>query len=121
MLPFGHLVACVSDTLTKKGVQLFYPAQYWAVAGSNPRRRLRIGGSSEYWVLAITITILIFSIYINNNGGIFRSLGQELSLSDAVVQVYNENAETNHVYAEIQGFWESDRSGADGKYLILGL
>ncbi len=24
------------------------------------------------------------------------------------------------MYAEIQGFWESDRSNADGRYLILG-
>ncbi|MDJ0901576.1 MAG: metal-dependent hydrolase [Xenococcus sp. MO_188.B8] len=119
VLPFGHLVACFSDTFTKKGVQIFYPVQFWAVAGSNPRRRLKTGGAGEYWVLAIAITILIFSIWINNNGGIFQNLGQNLSLSDAVVKVYNENAETNHVYAEIQGFWESDRSSADGKYLIL--
>ncbi len=119
VLPFGHLVACVSDTLTKKGVQLFYPAQFWAVAGSNPRRRLKTGGAGEYWVLAIAIFILVSSLYINNNGGIFQNLGQNLSLSDAVVKVYNENAETHHVYAEIQGFWESDRSSADGKYLIL--
>ena len=70
-------------------------------------------------MLAIAVTILIFSIYINNNGGIFQNLGQNLSLSDAVVKVYNENAETHHVYAEIQGFWDSDRSSADGKYLIL--
>ncbi|MGK7894676.1 MAG: metal-dependent hydrolase [Xenococcus sp. (in: cyanobacteria)] len=120
VLPFGHLVACVSDTLTKKGVQLFYPAQYWAVAGSNPRRRLKTGGAGEYWVLAIAVTILIFSIWINNNGGIFQNLGQNLSLSSAVIKTYNENAENHHVYAEIQGFWESDRSSADGRYLILG-
>ncbi len=119
MLPFGHLVACVSDTLTKKGVQLFYPAQYWAVAGSNPRRRLKTGGAGEYWVLAIAIFLLVFSIWINNNGGIFQNLGQNLSLSDAVVKVYNENAETHHVYASITGVWESDRSSADGRYLIL--
>ncbi len=119
-LPFGHLVACFSDTFTKKGVQIFYPVQFWAVAGSNPRRRLKTGGAGEYWVLAIAVTILISSIWINNNGGIFQNLGQNLSLSDAVVKVYNENAETNHVYAEIEGFWESDRSRADGKYLILG-
>ncbi len=120
VLPFGHLVACVSDTLTKKGVQLFYPAQFWAVAGSNPRRRLKSGGNAEYLVLAIAVTILIFSIWINNNGGIFQNLGQNLSLSSAVIKTYNENAENRHVYAEIQGFWESDRSSADGKYLILG-
>ncbi len=65
-LPFGHLVACFSDTFTKKGVQLFYPNQAWTVAGSNPRRRLSTGGAGEYWVLAIAVTILIFSIWINN-------------------------------------------------------
>ncbi len=119
VLPFGHLVACFSDTFTKKGVQLFYPNQAWTVAGSNPRRRLSTGGAGEFWVLAIAIFLLVSSLYINNNGGIFQNLGQNLSLSDAVVKVYNENAETHHVYAEIQGFWESDRSSADGKYLIL--
>ena len=54
VLPFGHLVACFSDTFTKKGVQLFYPNQAWTVAGSNPRRRLSTGGAGEFWVLAIT-------------------------------------------------------------------
>ena len=119
-LPFGHLVACFSDTFTKKGVQLFYPSQSWTVAGSNPHRRLSTGGAGEFWVLAITTTLLIFSIWINNNGGIFQNLGQNLSLESAVVKTYNENAATNHVYAEIEGFWESDRSKADGRYLILG-
>ena len=53
VLPFGHLVACFSDTFTKKGVQLFYPSQSWTVAGSNPHRRLSTGGAGEFWVLAI--------------------------------------------------------------------
>ena len=115
VLPF----ACFSDTFTKKGVQLFYPIQFWAVAGSNPRRRLKTGGNAEYLVLAVATTILIFSLWINNNGGIFQNLGQNLSLSSTVIETYNQNAETNHVYADIQGFWESDRSSADGRYLIL--
>ena len=119
VLPFGHLVACVSDTLTKKGVQLLYPMPLYAAFGLNPRRRIKTGGAAEFWILAIAVALLIFGIWINDNGGIFQNLGQNLSLSDAVVQVYNENAENHHVYAEIQGFWESDRSSADGKYLIL--
>ncbi len=118
-LPFGHLVACFSDTFTKKGVQLFYPSQSWTVAGSNPHPQLSTGGAGEYWVLAIAIFLLIFGIWIADNGGIFQNLGQNLSLESAVVKTYNQNAATNHVYAEIQGFWESDRSNADGKYLIL--
>ena len=68
----------------------------------------------------IAVTLLIFGIWIADNGGIFRNLGQNLGLSSAVVKTYNENANTNHVYARITGVWESDRSNADGRYLILG-
>ena len=118
VLPFAHLVTCFADTFTKKGVQLFYPIEFWAVAGLNPRRRLKSGGNAEYMVLAIATVVMIFGLWINNNGGIFNSLGQNLSLSSAVVKTYNENAETNHIYADIVGFWE-DRSSADGRYLIL--
>ena len=35
--------------------------------------------------------------------------------------MYNENAATNKVYASITGYWASDRTNADGKYLIVGL
>ena len=41
-------------------------------------------------------------------------------LNYGIVRVYNENAATNQVYASITGFWASDRTSADGKYLILG-
>jgi inner membrane protein len=43
-----------------------------------------------------------------------------LGLKDGIVQVYNQNAASHHVYAEIKGVWASDRTSADGKYLILG-
>ncbi|MGL4883379.1 MAG: hypothetical protein ACRC8K_20305, partial [Waterburya sp.] len=33
---------------------------------------------------------------------------------------YNQNASTHQVYANITGFWASDRTSADGKYLIIG-
>lgn len=41
-------------------------------------------------------------------------------MRDGIVRVYNENASTNNVYAEIKGYWTSDRTSADGKYLIIG-
>ena len=41
-------------------------------------------------------------------------------MRDGIVRVYNENAATNQVYARIAGYWTSDRTPADGKYLILG-
>ncbi|MDJ0596257.1 MAG: metal-dependent hydrolase [Pleurocapsa sp. MO_226.B13] len=119
-LPLGHLLACFSDTFTKQGVQLFYPEPVWAISVSNPRRRLKTGGAGELWVLGIAIALLTLGIYLANGGGITQKVSQNLGLRDGIVRVYNENASTNKVYARITGYWTSDRTSADGKYLIIG-
>ena len=119
-LPLGHLLACFSDTFTKKGVQLFYPNPAWAISVSNPRRRLKTGGAGELWVLAIATALLCFGIYLANGGGITQKVSQNLGLRDGIVKIYNENASTNKVYARITGYWTSDRTSADGRYLIIG-
>ena len=119
-LPLGHLLACFSDTFTKQGVQLFYPEPVWAISVSNPRRRLKTGGAGELWVLGIAIALLCLGIYLANGGGITIKVSQNLGLRDGIVRIYNENASTNKVYARITGYWTSDRTTADGKYLIIG-
>lgn len=119
-LPLGHLLSCFSDTFTKQGVQLFYPEPVWAISISNPRRRLKTGGAGELWVLGIAIALLCLGIYLANGGGITQKVSQNLGLRDGIVRIYNENASTNNVYAEIKGVWTSDRTSADGKYLIIG-
>ena len=119
-LPLGHLLACFSDTFTKQAVQLFYAIPAWAISVSNPRRRLKTGGAGELWVLGIAYALLCFGIYLANGGGITQKVSQNLGLRDGIVRVYNENASTNKVYAEIKGYWASVRTTADGKYLIIG-
>lgn len=119
-LPLGHLLSCFSDTFTKQGVQLFYPNPAWAISVSNPRRRLKTGGAGELWVLGIAIALLTLGIYLANGGGITQKVSQSLGLKDGIVRIYNQNAATNNVYAEIKGVWTSDRTSADGKYLIIG-
>jgi inner membrane protein len=119
-LPLGHLLACFSDTFTKQGVQLFYPYPAWAVSVSNPRRRLKTGGAGELWVLGIAIALLLIGIYLATGGGITQQVNQTLGLKDGMVEVYNANAASHHVYAEIKGVWAADRTRADGRYFILG-
>jgi inner membrane protein len=119
-LPLGHLLACFSDTFTKQGVQLFYPEPVWAVSVSNPRRRLKTGGAGELWVLGIAIALLTLGIYLANGGGVTQKVSQSLGLKDGIVQVYNQNAASHHVYANVTGVWRSDRTNANGKYWILG-
>ena len=105
---------------------MFYPSQSWTVAGSNPHRRLSTGGAGEFWVLAIRRSLalrdrnnllLIFGIWIADNGGIFQNLGQNLGLSNTVIEVYNQNASTNHVYARDR----QDFGKAIGQKLMVGI
>ena len=119
-LPLGHLLSCFSDTFTKQGVQLFYPNPAWAISVSNPRRRLKTGGAGELWVLGIAIALLTLGIHLANGGGVTEKVSQNLGLRDGIVRTYNQYASTNKVYANITGYWTSDRTSADGKYLIIG-
>ena len=66
------------------------------------------------------IALLIIGIYLANGGGITQKVSQNLGLRDGVVRVYNQNAATNLVYVNIKGYWASDRTAVDGKYLIIG-
>ncbi len=119
-LPLGHLLSCFSDCFTRQGVQLFYPYPVWAISVSNPRRRLKTGSASELWVLAAATALLIVGFNLANDGGITQKVSQQLGLKDGLIEVYNEKAASNHVYAEIKGVKSSDRSPVSGKFLILG-
>jgi inner membrane protein len=101
-------------------VQLFYPHPVWAVIVSNPKRRIKTGGASELWVLAGAIAVLILGIQLANSGGITQQVSQQLGLKEGLVEVYNKNAASHHVYAEVKGVKSSDRSNVSGKFFILG-
>jgi inner membrane protein len=62
----------------------------------------------------------MLGIHLANGGGISQKVSQNLGLKDGVVELYNQNASTHNVYANITGYWASDRTSADGKYLIIG-
>jgi inner membrane protein len=119
-LPLGHLLSCFSDCFTLQGVQLFYPYPAWAISVSNPNRRLKTGSASELWVLAGAIALLIVGITLATGGGITQKVSQQLGLREGLVEVYNQNAGSHHVYAQIEGVRASDRSPISGKFFILG-
>ena len=127
-LPLGHLLACFSDCFTKQGVQLFYPMPVWAISVSNPHRRIRTGSTAEYWVLVVATAALVLGLWLAGGGGAVQKVSQQLGLKDGILAVYNQNAATHHVYADIKGVRSGDleeirfavRSSAEGRYFIIG-
>ena len=120
-LPIGHLLACFSDCFTKQGVQLFYPYPAWAVSVANPRRRITTGSAAELWILSGAIALFLISVQIATGGGLTQQVTQTLGMRDAAVDVYNKQASTNHIWAQVSGIWADDRTRADGRYYIVAV
>ncbi len=118
-LPLGHLLTCIADCFTVKGVQWFYPVPAWCWSVSNPKRRLTTGGPGEYWVLVISVALLILGLQLGTSGGLTMQVTNALGMVDGVVEVYNKKSPTHQVWAEVKGIWASDRTRADGKYFIV--
>ena len=100
----------------------------WAISVSNPHRRIRTGSTAEYWVLVVATAALVLGLWLAGGGGAVQKVSQQLGLKDGILAVYNQNAATHHVYADIKGVKSSDleeirfavRSSANGRYFILG-
>lgn len=118
-LPLAHFLSCLSDCFTKQGVQLFWPEPVWCVSVSNPRRRLQTGGPGEYFVLLGAIALLSLGIVLAQEGGITQQLGQTLGLREQALATFNTHAATAQVWAQVEGTWESDRTTAAGRYLVI--
>ncbi|PSF35048.1 metal-dependent hydrolase [Aphanothece hegewaldii CCALA 016] len=116
----GHFLASFSDCFTKKGVQLFWPAPYWVYSVANPYRRLSTGSPAEYSIVVAATALLLFGMWSSSAGGIPQLVSLHLGLKEGLFQVYNQNAFTHEVWADVQGVTESDRSFIQGRYLIIG-
>jgi inner membrane protein len=120
-LPLGHLISCVSDVFTKQGVQLFWPHPAWCISVSNPNKRIKTGGSSEYWVLTVAAIFLVIALKLSSSGGPTAFVGNSLGLRSNALEIYQQNSAANHIYAEIAGTFASDSTRADGKYFIIAM
>ena len=118
-LPLGHLISCFSDVFTKQGVQLFWPHPAWCISVSNPNRRLKTGGTGEYWVLAIAAAVLIAAINLSGTGGPTALVGSSLGLRSNAIETYQKSSASNHIYADLTGTFAADSSTGDGKYFIV--
>jgi len=120
-IPLGHFISCFADTFTKQGVQLFFPEPAWCVCGANPRRRLKTGGRGEYWVMAISVVVLLISLHFNASGGIVQTATTSLGLKDpSIMRTYNQNAANRRIWATVEGYRASDRSPVSGRFLVVG-
>jgi inner membrane protein len=119
-LPLGHLLAILSDTFTKQGVQLLYPSPVWCITGSNPNARLSTGSTGEFWLIGLTTIALMIALNIQLDGGLMKSVDKLLGLQDGVINIYNTEGKNHHIYVQVNGVNVKDRSPINKEYYLLG-
>lgn len=116
----GHFLSCVSDCFTRQGVQLFWPKPVWCISVSNPNRRLRTGGTGEYWVLSCALAVFIFAFQISSTGNVMQAVSQSVGIRDEAIATFNRATSANKLaIANITGYHVADRRVADGEYIAL--
>ena len=118
-LPLGHFIAICTDTLTPEGVQLFWPSPIWAVCGSNPNARIRTGSKGELMLLGFFGSVLAFSIWTVDTGGVKLWANQLLGMRDGVMQTISASGGGKHIYVDIEGSWISDRQPIKQQFWIV--
>jgi len=118
-LPLGHLLAIMSDTFTKQGVQLFWPSPVWCITGSNPNARLSTGSTGEFWVIGLTTIALMIALNIQTDGGLMLSVDKILGMHEGVVNTYNEQGKTHQIFVKVIGVSAKDRSPIDKEYFLI--
>lgn len=119
-LPLGHLLSCMADTFTKQGVQLLYPSPMWIITGSNPNARLSTGSKGEFWLIGLVTIGLLISLNVATKGGFKVSVDRILGLQDGIVNIYNMQGKTNHIFVEVNGVSAKDRSPINQEYFLIG-
>lgn len=118
-LPLGHLLAIMSDTFTKQGVQLFWPSPVWCITGSNPNARLSTGSTGEFWVIGLTTIALMVALNIQTDGGLMLSVDKILGMHEGVVNTYNEQGKTHQIFVKVIGVNAKDRSPISKEYFLV--
>lgn len=118
-LPLGHLLAILSDTFTKQGVQLFFPSPVWCITGANPNARLSTGSTGEFWVIGLVTIALMISLNIQTDGGLMLSVDKLLGMHEGVVNIYNQEGKTHQIFVKVIGVNAKDRSPVNKEYFLV--
>ena len=119
-LPLGHLLAILSDTFTKQGVQLLYPSPVWCITGSNPNARLSTGSTGEFWLIGLVVIALVISLNIRTQGGFMKSVDRLLGMETGIINIYNSEGKNNHIFVRVDGVKVGDRSVIAKEFLLIG-
>jgi inner membrane protein len=118
-IEIGYPAGYLADTITKSGVQLFYPAALRCVVPGNRNLRLSTGSNWEYAILVIIITLSILTLNINTRGGMASALNEILATPRGVQELVNKKGGTHQIIVTVEGVRTFDRARVHHSFAVL--
>jgi inner membrane protein len=90
----GQFMGWFADTFTKQGVCAFFPSPARLVIPGNPKARLESRSPGEWFVLCLSVILLIATVNIISTGGLTQTLTTAMFQTvDSAVSVFERNSE----------------------------
>ena len=118
-LAIGYFTGWFADSFTKSGFAAFYPNPTRLVIPGNPHMRLSTGSRAELFVLAILVTVAVFSIYINSSGGILRSFNQALGIPSGAIEIVSNEISEYLLIAKVSGRSTATQEQIRGEFEVV--
>ena len=105
----------VLDACSKTGVPILYPNPRRGVFPLDPNFRIKTGSITERLFCGLLAIALIFTCYLNLNGGILTGFSNWLGSAPGAVDIYYQYADQKEIYATISGTHRITQEAFDKK------
>jgi len=99
----GYLSGWLLDACSKTGVPILYPNPRRGVFPLDPNFRLKTGSITERLFCGLMSIALVFTCYLNLNGGILTGFSNWLGSAPGAVDIYYQYADSKEIFATVTG------------------
>ena len=115
----GYFWGWFADTFTKSGVTAFWPHRARLVIPGNPKLRLTTGSPAEWWVLGLSLPLLLLSLNLQSQGGLLRTFNLWMGIPNGAVELVNQDQDRYLLTAQIDGIHTLTQQRVQGTFQIV--
>lgn len=117
----GFFLGWFADCFTKAGVGAFYPSNKRLVIPGNPNNRIRSGSSGEFWILAVSVGILIIATNLISNGGVTENFARSFFRdADTASEMFKRYGSSQQILIKVEGIHNITNQPINETFKVIG-
>lgn len=117
----GFFMGWFADCFTKAGVGAFYPSNKRLVIPGNPNNRIRSGSSGEFWILAVSVGILVIACNLISNGGVTENFARSFFRdADTASEMFKRYGSSQQIIIKVEGIHNITNQPVRDTFKVIG-